>query len=276
MMHEYEYIAHYGTKGMEWGKRLFQNKDGSLTPLGRVHYGVGEARKKASDAIKKAPKAAGEAIKKTPSKIKKTFQDLASDRRAAKAASIKRRAQVRQERFEAKQAKRDARNQALAQKLIARNSMQTLKELQKAWDERSLEKAKKRVSELTAKKERAYEKALLKEQARQLKAETKKAARQGKKDARKRYSRNDIKNLTDEELAARKNRLKAELDLVALEAERNAPMVSAGMKWIGNSAGKGLSTGVDKLTGTVAIKVGKNLLKLSDDDINLFKTLTKK
>lgn len=275
-MHEYEYLAHHGVKGQRHGERRYQNPDGSLTPLGRIHYGVGEARKKASDAIKKAPKAAGEAIKKTPSKIKKTFQDLASDRRAAKAASIKRRAQVRQERFETKQARREAKNQALAQKLIARDSMRTLKELKNAWDERSLEKAKKRVNELAAKKERAYEKALLKEQARQLKAETKKAARQGKKDARKRYSRNDIKNLTDDEIAARKTRLKAEIDLAALEAERNAPMVSAGMKWLGDSAGKGLSTGVDKLTGTVAIKVGKNLLKLSDDDINLFKTLTKK
>ena len=30
---------------MEWGRRLYQNKDGSLTPLGRLHYGVGKPRK---------------------------------------------------------------------------------------------------------------------------------------------------------------------------------------------------------------------------------------
>lgn len=32
-------LMHHGTKGMEWGKRLYQYKDGSLTPLGREHYG---------------------------------------------------------------------------------------------------------------------------------------------------------------------------------------------------------------------------------------------
>lgn len=34
-----KYLMHYGTKGMEWGKRLYQYKDGSLTPLGRIRYG---------------------------------------------------------------------------------------------------------------------------------------------------------------------------------------------------------------------------------------------
>jgi hypothetical protein len=29
---------HYGTEGMHWGVRLYQNKDGSLTPLGRIRY----------------------------------------------------------------------------------------------------------------------------------------------------------------------------------------------------------------------------------------------
>ena len=30
---------HYGRKGQKWGVRLFQNKDGSLTPAGRIRYG---------------------------------------------------------------------------------------------------------------------------------------------------------------------------------------------------------------------------------------------
>lgn len=42
-MYRYErnepYLMHFGTKGMQWGKRLYQYKDGSLTPLGREHYG---------------------------------------------------------------------------------------------------------------------------------------------------------------------------------------------------------------------------------------------
>lgn len=34
-----KYLIHYGIKGMKWGKRRFQNKDGSLTPAGRTRYG---------------------------------------------------------------------------------------------------------------------------------------------------------------------------------------------------------------------------------------------
>ena len=34
-------LKHYGVAGMHWGIRRYQNEDGSLTPAGRVHYGVG-------------------------------------------------------------------------------------------------------------------------------------------------------------------------------------------------------------------------------------------
>lgn len=33
------YILHYGTKGMSWGNRRYQNPDGSLTEEGKRHYG---------------------------------------------------------------------------------------------------------------------------------------------------------------------------------------------------------------------------------------------
>ena len=39
------FLAHQGIPGMKWGRRRFQNKDGSLTPEGRKRYGVGEGRK---------------------------------------------------------------------------------------------------------------------------------------------------------------------------------------------------------------------------------------
>lgn len=35
---EEEYLAHHGILGMKWGRRRFQNKDGSLTPEGRKRY----------------------------------------------------------------------------------------------------------------------------------------------------------------------------------------------------------------------------------------------
>lgn len=34
-----EYLEHWGIKGMKWGRRRFQNKDGSLTPEGKKRYG---------------------------------------------------------------------------------------------------------------------------------------------------------------------------------------------------------------------------------------------
>lgn len=52
-MDSYVYLAHHGTKGMKWGQRKYQNSDGSLTPLGRAHYGIGAARK-AAGAVKEA------------------------------------------------------------------------------------------------------------------------------------------------------------------------------------------------------------------------------
>lgn len=37
-MHEENTLKHHGTKGMRWGVRRFQNKDGSLTPAGQKRY----------------------------------------------------------------------------------------------------------------------------------------------------------------------------------------------------------------------------------------------
>lgn len=34
-------IVHYGIKGQQWGERRFQNKDGSLTPAGKIRYSSG-------------------------------------------------------------------------------------------------------------------------------------------------------------------------------------------------------------------------------------------
>jgi len=44
-------LAHYRTQGSKNGVRLYQNKDGSLTPLGRIHYGVGKAKRAAKEEI---------------------------------------------------------------------------------------------------------------------------------------------------------------------------------------------------------------------------------
>lgn len=38
-------LYHYGVQDMKWGKRRWQYEDGSLTPAGRIHYGVGQGYK---------------------------------------------------------------------------------------------------------------------------------------------------------------------------------------------------------------------------------------
>lgn len=39
-------LSHYGAKGMKWGRRRWQNPDGSYTQAGRVHYGIGLFKRK--------------------------------------------------------------------------------------------------------------------------------------------------------------------------------------------------------------------------------------
>lgn len=64
-------LMHYGVPKMEWGERRYQNKDGSLTPEGKLHYA--ELRAKAArrkkindqkDAQKKVTRANQEIDKK--------------------------------------------------------------------------------------------------------------------------------------------------------------------------------------------------------------------
>ena len=57
-------LCHFGTKGMRWGVRRYQNKDGSLTPAGKKRYaddpdrqGVDSAKLKVKSAKRAAKKA---------------------------------------------------------------------------------------------------------------------------------------------------------------------------------------------------------------------------
>lgn len=46
------YLMHYGVSGQKHGVRNYQNEDGSLTPEGREHYGVGDGTNSGGKAVK--------------------------------------------------------------------------------------------------------------------------------------------------------------------------------------------------------------------------------
>lgn len=46
-------LYHYGMKGMRWGIRRYQNKDGSLTPAGKKRYNKEMAKLKAEEKVLK-------------------------------------------------------------------------------------------------------------------------------------------------------------------------------------------------------------------------------
>lgn len=64
-----KFIEHHGILNMKWGRRRFQNPDGTLTPEGKIRYSR-EKRKQAAKNLKKARKVR-EANKKKEMKLQK-------------------------------------------------------------------------------------------------------------------------------------------------------------------------------------------------------------
>lgn len=76
-------LYHYGIKGQKHGVRRYQYEDKSLTPEGRVHYGVGPARGTSQDEmVNNIINGEGRYVSKTK---KPTWQDPAIVRYAAQA-----------------------------------------------------------------------------------------------------------------------------------------------------------------------------------------------
>lgn len=94
------YIMHYGTKGQRWGDRKYQYEDGSLTPEGKIHYGVGEGRKssgKPSYGYKKKPYKETTTVLIKPGQkkgvvkaaLKQTRKDFKNDTKSSKKSAFK-------------------------------------------------------------------------------------------------------------------------------------------------------------------------------------------
>lgn len=67
-------LQHFGVKGMKWGVRRYENKDGSLTPAGRKRYNDDGTKK--THKQKKAYKAEVKVAKKQAKKDEKEAKKL--------------------------------------------------------------------------------------------------------------------------------------------------------------------------------------------------------
>lgn len=85
-------LQHHGTKGMKWGQRLYQNKDGSLTALGKKRYNKEVEKLKAEEARVKAAEKAAKTKAKNQAKFDKLDEkkaDLEARKKALKGKSDK-------------------------------------------------------------------------------------------------------------------------------------------------------------------------------------------
>lgn len=81
---EDDVITHHGIKGQKWGTRRWQNEDMSLTPAGRVHYGVGEGRGQKKYLTKEEKDAARAERKEERAKRREERSVLKAERKAEK------------------------------------------------------------------------------------------------------------------------------------------------------------------------------------------------
>lgn len=74
-----DYLVHYGVKGMRWGVRRYQYKDGSLTPQGYKHYGYGKDGRTSRSSSGTASKASMKLRPRiSPAERAKQFQNALS------------------------------------------------------------------------------------------------------------------------------------------------------------------------------------------------------
>ena len=79
-------LTHWGTKGMRWGIRRYQNKDGTLTPAGRKRYAKEMEKLKAEEKVLKNRQRTQGQLDKLEAK-RKEIEALKSGKSSSKSTS---------------------------------------------------------------------------------------------------------------------------------------------------------------------------------------------
>ena len=84
-----DYLHHHGTKGMKWGRRLYQNPDGSLTEAGKKRYNKEVSKLRAEQKVIKNKQATKEKFDKLEAKRKELEQQKKDLDGESKVAQVK-------------------------------------------------------------------------------------------------------------------------------------------------------------------------------------------
>lgn len=293
-----DYLIHYGRKGQTWGVRQYQNKDGSLTNLGRIHYGVGAARKHTSDAravrsavklVKgvKNPVAAAKNLRNVGKVVKREIKPSSKDI-DTKIESLK---SKRAERLGEITDTHDYDTRSSKQKKIetSKPKVNPLEKKSKGLDlnengeavKKGLEKGKdtlrrhlaptnadldEQIAKLEAKQKEVREREGKKRQIKELKEGIKKepdVTKRGENAPEKKSlykSIKDISNMSDAEINARINRLKKEAELSSAELDvRLGPVLATAKNMLGQAAAEEFKA----LSKSAMKKIGERFLEES-------------